>query len=77
MNNRQVTTQDLLQIIGRQRVEIELMTRQLEQMQSLAQSEQNRANEAQEVAKKLHQQIQKSAIENNGAEIGRLEKEPD
>ena len=71
----QIDINDMFRIIGRQRVEIELLNRQLEQMQEVAQQEQNRASEAQEVAKKLYQQMQKSAIENNGAEIGRLEKE--
>ena len=54
--NRQVTTQDLFEIIGRQRVEIELMTRELEKMQTLVQHEQNRANEAQLLAKRLYHQ---------------------
>ena len=47
---------DINDIIGRQRVEIELMTRELERMKTLAQSEQNRANEAQLLAKRLYHQ---------------------
>ena len=46
----------MFRIIGRQRVEIELLTRQLEQMQEVAQQEQNRANEAQLLAKHLYNQ---------------------
>lgn len=52
---------DMLMIIGRQTLEIELIRRQLEQMKTLAQSEQKRANEAQLLAKQLYNQ-------QNGAE---------
>lgn len=56
MNNRQITTEDLFEIIGRQMVRIEFMTRELEQLQVLAQHEQNRTNEAQLLAKRLYHQ---------------------
>ncbi len=52
----QIDINDMFRIIGRQRVEIELMTRELERMKTLAQSEQNRANEAQLLAKRLYHQ---------------------
>lgn len=52
----QIDINDMFRIIGRQRVEIELLNRQLEQMQEVAQQEQNRASEAQEVAKRLYHQ---------------------
>ncbi len=53
---RQVTTQELFEIIGRQRVEIELMGKEIEQLKALAQSEQKRAIEAQLLAKRLYHQ---------------------
>ena len=57
----QIDINDMFRIIGRQTVEIDLIRKQLEQMKTLALSEQNRANEAQLLAKRLYHQ-------QNGAE---------
>lgn len=73
--SQQITASDLFPLIGRQTVEIDLLKKQNDQLLSMLQQAQSGIIEAQEVAKKLDRQIQKSAIENNGAEIGRLEKE--
>ena len=76
MNNQQITASDLFPLIGRQTIEINLLREKIEQLQAMLQQAQNGIIEAQEVAKKLHHQIQKSAMENNGAEVKQLENEP-
>ncbi len=65
----------MFELIGRQALQIDFLGKQVEQLTVMVQQAQSSAVEAQEVAKKLHRQIQKSAIENNGAEVGQLEKE--
>lgn len=67
----------MFEFIGRQALEIDLLRKQNEQLKAMLQQAQGGIIEAQEVAKKIHRQTQKSAIESNGAEIGQLEKEPD
>ena len=74
--NQQITNLDMLELIGRQALEIDLLKKQNEQLVAMVQQAQNGIIEAQGVAKKLHCQIQKSATENNGAEIGQLEDKP-
>ncbi len=63
MNNLKVTTADLLGIIGRQTVEIELMKVQIEHLQTLVQSEQTRADEAQLLAKRQNGAEKKQAMQ--------------
>ncbi len=67
--NQQITANDLFPLIGQQAVEIALLRQQVEQLQAMIRQAQSSATEAQEVAKKLHGQIQKSAMKNNGAEL--------
>jgi len=67
--NQQITDLDLFEFIGRQALQIDLLKRQAEQLQTMLVQSQNGIAEAQKVAKGLHRQIQKSTIENNGAEI--------
>ncbi len=62
-----ITSLDLFELIGRQAVQIDLLKKENEQLKAMLQQAQNGITEAQEIAKKLHQQTQKSAIENNGA----------
>ncbi len=73
--NQQITNLDLFEFIGRQALEIDLLKKQSEQLIAMVQQSQNGIIEAQEVAKKLYRQTQKSTMENNGAEIGQSEKE--
>ncbi len=74
--NQQLTNLDLFEFIGRQALEINVLRKQAEQLKAMLRQAQNGIIEAQEVAKKLHHQAQKSAIENNGAEVEQLENEP-
>ncbi len=67
--NQQITVSDLFPLIGRQTIEINLLREKIEQLQAMLQQAQGGIIEAQEVAKKLHHQTQKSAIENNDAEL--------
>ncbi len=64
----QININDMFQIIGRQTVEIELIRKQLEQMKTLAQSEQNRANEARVVADEAQLLAKRLYHQQNGAE---------
>ena len=74
---QQITNLDLFELIGRQALQIDLLKKENEQLLSMLQQAQSGIIEAQEVAKKLHRQTQKSAIENNGAELAeRLENYP-
>ncbi len=74
--NQQITNIDMFELIGRQVLEIDLLRKQNEQLKIMLQQAQNGIIEAQEVAKKLHHQIQKSTMENNGAEVEQLRNEP-
>ncbi len=67
--NQQITNLDMFELIGRQALQIDFLGKQVEQLTAMIQQAQNSATEAQEIAKKLHRQIQKSAMENNGAEL--------
>ncbi len=69
MNNQQIEIDDLFEFIGRQALDNYLLRKQTEQLKTMLRQAQNGIVEAQEVAKKLHHQMQKSAIENNGAEL--------
>jgi len=57
--------------MGRQALDIEILRKENEQLKSMLLQAQNGITEAQEVAKKLHQQIQESAMENHGAELAK------
>ncbi len=66
--SQHITASDLFPLIGRQTIEINLLREKIEQLQAMLRQAQNGIIEAQEVAKKLHQQIQKRADEaKNGA----------
>ncbi len=67
--NNQITNLDLFEFIGRQALEIDMLRKENEQLKIMLVQSQNGIVEAQEVTKKLHHQIQKSTIENNGAEL--------
>ncbi len=64
----------MFEFIGRQALQNDLLGKENEQLKAMLRQAQNGIIEAQEVAKKLHCQMQKSATENNGAELAeRLE----
>ncbi len=67
--NQQLTDLDLFEFIGRQAVQIDFLRKQVDQLQAMVQQSQQSAVEAQEVAKKLHSQTQKSVIGNNDAKV--------
>ncbi len=74
--NQQITNLDMFEFIGRQALQIDFLGKQVEQLTVMVQQSQKSAVEAQEVAKKLHHQMQKSAMKNNGAEVEQLGNEP-
>ncbi len=74
--NQQITNLDMCEFIGRQALEIDLLRKQNEQLKAMLQQTQNGITEAQEVAKRLHHQIQNGAMENNSAEVEELKDEP-
>ena len=65
---RQMTNLDLFEFIGRQALEIDFLRKQAEQFQALAQSEQNRANEAQGVADEAQLLAKRLYHQQNGAD---------